>query len=97
MPACALYYVLVAAAYRNPVGLVVVVALIELLSLPIWAVHTPYLAESFRTGIRSSGYAVSYSLAAIMPGLYLLHAGPRQADALRVLSDSAPGAGRPPP
>jgi MFS family permease len=70
LPACALYYVLVAAAYRNPVGLVVLVALIELLSLPIWAVHTPYLAESFRTGIRSSGYGVSYSLAAILPGLY---------------------------
>jgi hypothetical protein len=70
VPACALYYVLVAAAYRNPVGLVVLVALIELLSLPIWAVLTPYLAESFRTGIRSSGYGVSYSLAAILPGLY---------------------------
>ena len=70
LPACALYYVLVAAAYRNPVGLVVLVALIELLSLPIWAVNTPYLAESFRTGIRSSGYGVSYSLAAILPGLY---------------------------
>ena len=70
VPAFALYYVLVAAAYRNPVGLVVLVALIELLSLPIWAVLTPYLAESFRTGIRSSGYGVSYSLAAILPGLY---------------------------
>jgi hypothetical protein len=70
VPACALYYVLVAAAYRNPVGLIVLVALIELLSLPIWAVLTPYLAESFRTRIRSSGYGVSYSLAAILPGLY---------------------------
>lgn len=70
VPACALYYVLVAAAYRNPVGLVIVVALIALLSLPIWAVLTPYLAESFRTGIRSSGYGVSYSLAAILPGFY---------------------------
>ena len=70
VPASALYYVLIAAAYRNPMGLVVLVALIELLSLPIWAVHTPYLAESFRTGIRSSGYGVSYSLAAILPGLY---------------------------
>jgi hypothetical protein len=70
VPACALYYVLVAASYRNPVGLVALVALIELLSLPIWAVHTLYLAESFRTGIRSSGYGVSYSLAAILPGLY---------------------------
>ena len=37
---------------------------------PIWAVHTPYLIESFRTGIRSSGYGVSYSLATILPGLY---------------------------
>jgi MFS family permease len=69
-PACALYYVLVAAAYHSPASLVVLVALILLLSLPIWAVLTPYLAESFRTGIRSSGYGVSYSLATILPGLY---------------------------
>jgi hypothetical protein len=40
------------------------------LSFPIWAVHTPYLVESFRTGIRSSGYGISYSLATILPGLY---------------------------
>lgn len=31
---------------------------------------TPYLTESFRTSIRSSGYGVAYSLAAILPGLY---------------------------
>jgi hypothetical protein len=34
------------------------------------AVHTPYLAESFRTEIRSSGYGISYSLATIVPGFY---------------------------
>ena len=69
-PASALYYVLVAGAYRHPANLIGLVALIEILSLPIWAVHTPYLVESFRTGIRSSGYGMSYSLAAILPGLY---------------------------
>lgn len=68
LPACALYYILVAGTYRNPTGLVFLVALVALLSLPIWAVHTPYLAESFRTGIRSSGYGISYSLATILPG-----------------------------
>jgi MFS family permease len=70
VPACALYYVLIAGAYRDSVTLVSLVALIAVLTLPIWAVHTPYLAESFRTGIRSSGYGVSYSLATILPGLY---------------------------
>jgi sugar transport protein len=69
-PACALYYMLVAGAYRDPTSLVVLIASIVVLSLPIWAVHTPYLAESFRTEIRSSGYGVSYSLATILPGLY---------------------------
>ena len=39
-------------------------------TIPIWAVITPYLTESFRTEIRSSGYGVSYSLATILPGLY---------------------------
>jgi MFS family permease len=70
VPACALYYVLVAGAYRDSVSLVGLVALIVVLSLPIWAVHTPYLAESFRTEIRSSGYGISYSLATVLPGLY---------------------------
>jgi MFS family permease len=70
VPACALYYVLVAGAYRDSFSLMWLVALIEVLTLPIWAVHTPYLAESFRTEIRSSGYGISYSLATIVPGFY---------------------------
>lgn len=70
LPASVLYYVLVAGAYRDSVNLIVLVALIEMLSLPIWAVHTPYLVESFRTRIRSSGYGISYSLATILPGFY---------------------------
>jgi MFS family permease len=73
IPASALYYILVASGYRDPTRLIILVALIMVLSLPIWAVHTPYLAESFRTGIRSSGYGVSYSLATIIPGLYSLY------------------------
>ena len=70
VPASALYYVLVAGAYRDSVALIRLVALIEVLSIPIWAVHTPYLVESFRTEIRSSGYGISYSLATILPGFY---------------------------
>ena len=73
IPAGALYYLLVASGYRDPTRLIILVALIMVLSLPVWAVHTPYLAESFRTGIRSSGYGVSYSLATILPGLYALY------------------------
>ncbi len=70
VPACALYYVLVSGAYRDSASLIGLVALFEVLTLPIWAVHTPYLAESFRTEIRSSGYGISYSLATIVPGFY---------------------------
>ena len=69
VPASVLFYVLVAGAYRDSVSLTVLVALIEVLSIPIWAVFTPYLVESFRTQIRSSGYGISYSLATILPGL----------------------------
>ncbi len=69
-PASALYFLLVAGAYRESARLIGLVALIEVLSLPIWAVLTPYLVESFRTGIRSCGYGISYSLATILPGLY---------------------------
>jgi MFS family permease len=73
IPACAFYYLLVDSGYRDPTTLIILVTLVMVLSLPIWAVHTPYLAESFRTGIRSSGYGVSYSLATIIPGLYSLY------------------------
>jgi MFS family permease len=70
VPASALYYVLVAGGYRNSASLIALIAAIEVLSMPIWAVLTPYLAESFPTRIRSCGYGVSYSLAAVVPGLY---------------------------
>lgn len=70
LPASVLYYVLVAGAYRHSAALIGLVAVIVVLSIPIWAVITPYLVESFRTSIRSSGYGISYSLATILPGLY---------------------------
>jgi MFS family permease len=70
VPASAVYYLLVAGGYRDDVSLIGMVALITVLSLPVWAVHTPYLVESFRTEIRSSGYGISYSLATIVPGFY---------------------------
>jgi MFS family permease len=65
-----LYYILVAGGYRHSTGLIGLVALVVVLSIPVWAVLTPYLAESFRTSIRSCGYGISYSLATILPGLY---------------------------
>jgi hypothetical protein len=46
------------------------IGLILMLTIPVWAVVTPYLSESFRTEIRSSGYGLSYSLATILPGFY---------------------------
>jgi MFS family permease len=70
VPACTLYYVLMAGAYRDSAMLVGLVALILVITIPVWAVITPYLAESFRTEIRSSGYGLSYSLATILPGFY---------------------------
>jgi MFS family permease len=70
VPASALYYVLMAGAYHDSAMLVALVALILVLTIPVWAVITPYLAESFRTEIRSSGYGLSYSLATILPGFY---------------------------
>jgi MFS family permease len=62
VPACAGYYALVVFGYRDPGMFISLVALIIVPSLSFWAVHTPYLAESFHTGIRSCGYGVSLSL-----------------------------------
>jgi MFS family permease len=70
VPASALYYVLMAGAYHDSGMLVGLIALILVLTIPVWAVITPYLAESFRTEIRSCGYGLSYSLATILPGFY---------------------------
>jgi MFS family permease len=70
LPASALYYVLMAGAYHDPALLVGLIALILVLSIAVWPVITPYLAESFRTEIRSSGYGISYSLATVLPGFY---------------------------
>ncbi len=70
VPASALYYFLIAGAYHDSAMLVGLIALILVLTIPVWAVITPYLAESFRTEIRSSGYGLSYSLATILPGFY---------------------------
>jgi MFS family permease len=70
VPASTLYYVLMAGAYHDSAMLVGLIALILVLTMPAWAVITPYLAESFRTEIRSSGYGLSYSLATILPGFY---------------------------
>lgn len=69
-PASALYYILVAGAYHESTTLIALVALILMLTIPVWAIITPYLAESFRTEIRSCGYGISYSVATILPGLY---------------------------
>jgi MFS family permease len=73
VPASALYYVLVAGAYHNSVKSIALIALLLVITIPVWAVITPYLAESFRTEIRSSGYGVSYSFATILPGLYSIY------------------------
>jgi Na+/melibiose symporter-like transporter len=70
VPASALYYFLMAGAYHDSAKLIGLVALILVLTIPIWAVTTPYLVESFRTEIRSSGYGLSYSVATILPGFY---------------------------
>ncbi|MGH3342077.1 MAG: MFS transporter [Carbonactinosporaceae bacterium] len=70
VPAALLYFLLVGGGYRSSTGLVVLVAGASLLGLLIWAVHTPYLVESFRTGVRSAGYGIAYSLATIIPGFY---------------------------
>ena len=70
LPASSLYYLLVSGAYRNPTSMIGLVAGIVALTIPMWAILTPYLAESFRTAIRSCGYGIAYSLAALLPGLY---------------------------
>jgi MFS family permease len=69
-PASVLYFILVAGAYHDSAMLIGLVAAILVLTIPVWAVITPYLAESFRTEIRSCGYGISYSAATILPGLY---------------------------
>lgn len=71
----AFYYLLVASAYRNPAELILLVTLINLGTMTVWPVLTPYLTERFPTSVRASGYGIGYSAAAIIPafsGFYML-------------------------
>jgi MFS family permease len=70
VPASGLYFILVSGAYRDPLQLQVLVACIIAICTLVWALITAYLTESFPTEIRSSGFGVSYSLAAVLPGFY---------------------------
>jgi MFS family permease len=70
VPAGLLYFWLVTSGHQSEPLLVGLVAAVSLLGLLLWAVHTPYLVESFRTGVRAAGYGISYSLATIIPGFY---------------------------
>jgi hypothetical protein len=58
----------VTSGHQSEPLLVGLVAAVSLLGLLLWAVHTPYLIESLRTGVRAAGYGISYSLATIIPG-----------------------------
>ena len=79
-----------AGAYHDSAKLIGLVALILVLTIPVWAVITPYLAESFRTEIRSCGYGISYSLATILPGFYSFYMlGLAKTHALSVQPDRA--------
>ncbi len=62
-----LYYVLVRSGYRNTFELILLVTLINFCATPAWAIITAYINERFSTGVRASGYGLSYSAATIIP------------------------------
>lgn len=70
IPAGVLYVWLVSSGFESDGLMIFLVAAVSLFGLLLWAVHTPYLVESFRTGVRAAGYGISYSLATIIPGFY---------------------------
>jgi len=62
-----LYFVLVRSGYRSTAELIVLFTLVNLCATPVWAIVTAYLNERFSTGVRASGYGISYSAATIIP------------------------------
>lgn len=62
-----LYLILVRSGYRSTTQLIVLFTLVNICSTPVWAIVTAYLNERFTTGIRASGYGISYSAATIIP------------------------------
>lgn len=70
VPAAILYVILVGVDPQSRAVFIFLVAAVSLLGLLIWAVHTPYLVESFKTSVRAAGYGIAYSLATIIPGFY---------------------------
>lgn len=51
-------------------SLVLLIGVVEVATLLIWSIVTAYITESFPTSVRSSGYGIGYSLAAILPAFY---------------------------
>ena len=62
-----LYFMLVRWGYRSTTQLILLVTLVNICATPVWAIVTAYLNERFTTGIRASGYGISYSVATIIP------------------------------
>jgi MFS family permease len=50
--------------------LVLLLGVVQVATLLVWSIVTAYITESFPTSVRSSGYGIGYSLAAIIPAFY---------------------------
>jgi MFS family permease len=50
--------------------LVITLGVVQVATLLVFSIVTAYITESFPTAVRSSGYGIGYSLAAILPAFY---------------------------
>ncbi len=65
-----MYFALVRFSPSNPTLVAALVIGIVVLTFAPWGLLPAYLTESFRTGVRASGYGLGYSLAVVLPSFY---------------------------
>jgi len=68
-----LYYVLVTATPTGFVPLALFVTVVTVVVIGPWGVLPAYINERFRTGVRASGYGISYSSAVVLPSFYAFY------------------------
>lgn len=68
-----IYYLLVRATPTHFVPLALLVTAATVVVIGPWGVLPAYINERFRTGIRASGYGISYSTAVVLPSFYAFY------------------------
>jgi MFS family permease len=64
------FFIFMSGKITSTIGVLLAAILVQLIIVSIWGVATPYVNERFGTSVRSSGFALGYSLSVVIPSFY---------------------------